>query len=614
MCGIAGYFGLSERPVAVREAMLAALRQRGPDSQHAVGFGPSGQRLAEPGAAPNALLHARLSIMDPRPEADQPMASPDGQVWLCYNGEVYGWHDDRAALERQGIPFRTHSDTEFILNGYLAWGLEGLLPRLRGMFAFCLVDWRLGKVWLVRDRLGLKPLLYTHDGESLAFASLLRALLPSLDAAPRLNPDSLDAFLAHRYVPAPLTIFDGVHRLENGHYLEFDLGSRKLRKVCYWTPHAHSHGAWEEVLDEAIRIRTHADRPMGLFLSGGIDSSTVACRLAEMGMSSFRTFSASFPGTRFDESDLAAQIAGRLGFPNTAVPIDPERLPDFERLIADLDEPFADPSSMPTWRLSEAVSREVKVVLGGDGGDELLAGYKRIDQHLRHAWRGDARLPLPTPAGVAKRGWRKWVGELGIGWRDAYALRFSGFAPHQRAWLQPGRRIERPHYWRLPEAADRSPRETLLAIDMLNYLPEYILRKGDLCTMAHGLELRAPLLDHKLVETLMALPPEQRFTRPAKRLFASVSTPLESLQLFDRPKKGFNPPLERWLAAELAPRLPGLGERLASSTGGQLERARVDAMTDAYRARQVPAEQLMQLVMLDESLRQLREAGGGGEK
>jgi asparagine synthase (glutamine-hydrolysing) len=610
MCGIAGIIGQQPLAPATLEAMLAALRRRGPDAEHVVGWNAQGQR--NDSAPETALIHTRLAIMDPRPEADQPFSNDDGSVWLCYNGEVYDWQPHADALRQQGVQFKTHADTEFILRGYEAWGLEGLLPKLRGMFAFAILDWNKREVFLVRDRMGLKPLLYTTANGGLAFGSLVRSVLPAVPHDQRqFSPQSIDAYLAHRYIPAPRTIFQHIHRLENAHYLHYRINTQQLTKHCYWTAEPKS-ADWKTELDTAIRIRTVADRPLGVFLSGGIDSSTIACRLKEQGFDQLQTFSASFPGSSLDESSVAKSIAQALDLPNQEIPVPLTIANDFEQIIADLDEPFADPSSFPTWYLSQATTQHVKVVLGGDGGDELLAGYKRIGKHLRTTWRRLLRLPdfLPIPrlADKAGKGWRKLVEELRLNWLEAYSLRFSGMTPGQRAFLQPAFKTPQVTYWRYPAAStlnQLSPIKQLLAVDADNYLPEYILRKADLCTMAHGLELRAPLLDHRWAECVMALPDSIRFTQPAKKLFAEVTQPLAPLKLFDIKKRGFNPPLQPWLQEDLKHRFAGLGQRLEILTNGQVNAARTEALVTEYLQRPALAEQILQLLILDCTLGQL---------
>ena len=607
MCGIAGLIQNHAASPAVLEAMLSALRRRGPDAEHVIGWNVQGQRND---AAPEvALIHARLAIMDPRPEADQPFSNDDGSVWLCYNGEVYDWQQHADELRRQGVQFKTHADTEFILRGYEAWGLEGLLPKLRGMFAFTILDWNKREVFLVRDRMGLKPLVYTSANGGLAFGSLVRSVLPAVPKGQReFSAESIDAYLAHRYIPAPRTIFKHIHRLENAHYLHYRIDTQQLTKHCYWQA-APKAADWKAELDTAIRIRTEADRPLGVFLSGGIDSSTITCRLKEQGFDQIQTFSAAFPGSSLDESSVAKSIADALNLPNQEIPVPLTIAQDFEQIIADLDEPFADPSSFPTWYLSQATTQHVKVVLGGDGGDELLAGYKRIGKHLRTSWRRLLRLPLPRLRDMAGKGWRKLVEEIRLNWLEAYSLRFSGMTPGQRAFLQPTLRNPQVTYWRYP-SIDRlnklPPIKQLLAVDADNYLPEYILRKADLCTMAHGLELRAPLLDHRWAECVMALPDSIRFTQPAKKIFADVTQRLASLKLFELKKRGFNPPLQPWLQEDLKNRFDGLGERLEKLTNGQISAKRTEALVAEYQRRPALAEQMLQLIILETSLSQLK--------
>src|SRR5688500_14303797 len=331
MCGIGGFF--AERTVAphVAEAMQAALAPRGPDARHA--------KLWER----NGLLHARLSIIDPRPLADQPMANERGDVWIIYNGEVYDWEAAAAEL-RARTPFRTRSDTEFILRGYEAWGIEKLLERLRGMFAFAILDLAKRKAYLARDRMGEKPLVYSLLGGDLAFGSVVRAVLPFLPPQRRrFSAEAIDAYLAHRYVPAPRTIFTGIERLENGCYLEFDLETRTLLKRRYWRP-AGARGDWLAALDESVRMRTVADRPLGVFLSGGVDSTVIASRLAKQQLTSYQAFTAAFPGTHFDESGTARETARTLGLRHAEVVIPTSIAEGFEGIGEGRAEPSADPS------------------------------------------------------------------------------------------------------------------------------------------------------------------------------------------------------------------------------------------------------------------------------
>ena len=584
MCGIAGYFGSRVISPEAVGRMMAALRPRGPDAEHSVHWSPDLNRTS--GAAPNGLLHTRLAIVDPRPQADQPMVNDAGDIWISYNGQVYDWAADAATL---GVQFRTHSDTEFILRAYERWGI-GCLPRLRGMFAIGILDLRRHFMYVIRDRVGLKPVVYSHRNDGFAFASTVRALLPWLPRdARQLSPEGIDAYLAHRTILAPRTAFAHISRLPAAHYLQYDLTTGDLTKHEYWRPEASTE-AWLPTFDAAVRMRTVADRPLGLFLSSGIDSSVIASRLAAQGFSGMCSFTAAFPGTEYDESAEARLAAEELGFPNNSIEMPREVAKNFEQIVADLDEPFADPSSVPTWNLARETARHVTVVIGGDGGDELFAGYKRYRKHLRI---------------FVNRSWQRMVEELRLDWLSAYVLRFSGLMPRERLYLEPDL-APRAHYWRMPPENGPADINTLLEIDRLNYLPEYILRKGDLCTMAHGLELRAPFLDHRVFNCTLGLPAPVRFTVPPKVFLSSALSPAVDRGIYSRKKRGFNPPIDYWLEVDLAPRLPELGMRLKELTLGQLDGSRVDAFVGQWcRGSKRLSEQLLLLLFLDESLRQL---------
>lgn len=602
MCGLAGVFRRAEVAPAIPAAMLAALARRGPDARHARALARGGESLPDSAPAPAWLLHARLSIIDPRPAADQPMASDDGRVWIVYNGESYGWQDDAAGLARQR-PFRTRSDTEFLLRAYEAWGIDGLLTRQRGMFALAIVDFGRRKLYLARDRLGKKPLVYAAGDDGIAFASTLAALKPALpDDARRIDPEALDAYLAHRTIPAPRTLFAGARKLPPGHLLEVDLDTFACRSRAYWTPQPADHGPWTEVLDEAVQLRLVADRPVGIFLSGGIDSAVIASRIAALGDLWPTAFTAAFPGDALDESAAAAETARFLGLRHEVVAVPKSIRDDFSEIVAALDEPFSDPSAIPLWYLARAATKEVKVVLAGDGGDELFAGYKRYRQHLRSRFRRGIRLPFLAPDATPLPTKSQRLGEeLALDWDEAYGLRFSGFSPCQRRALLAA--PVAPVRWRTPDPLPADPLRRLLAWDYANYLPDYILRKADLATMAHGLELRAPLLDQRLFETVLALPDAKRFTRPPKQALAALLPRALGDTLLAGKKRGFNPPLGHWLKVDLADRVDGLPARLADRTAGLIRPDAVAAVIAAHAAGAGRlAERLLQLLMLDESL------------
>ncbi len=615
MCGIAGIFHQhtlsSERLEAAREALLT----RGPDGSGLRYFSYHEQKkwhASETGTA--ALLQTRLSIRDLSSAGTQPMQNEDGSVWIVYNGEIYGWEEEAEILKRRGHHFSGHCDTEFILHGYEEWG-EAILDRLRGMFAIAIFDLRHEKLLLARDRLGEKPLFYRPDKNSFSFASSARALAAlNEDMAPlHFNPLAIDAFLTHRYIPAPLSIFEGIYKLPAAHRLvvKFDRGKIAIGKPEeYWqlTPEKSDSSI---IFHEAVEQRLVSDRPLGIFLSGGIDSQAIAATVAQNGhLSEFSSFTATFPNDpHFDESMAAATIAKRLGLRHKALPITMNSA-DAPRIVADLDEPFADPSAIPTWYLCQAAVQEIVVALAGDGGDELFAGYKRYAVHQRASrllprfskkkspWTSSELCLKTSRSGRLRR----LLLSYQLGWEEAYALRFSALDPLTRAFLQPDYEIK-THYWRLPQQ-HLSPRDWMLECDRLNYLPEYILRKSDLCGMAHSLELRSPMVDHRFVAAVHGMTPQERFTHPPKKFLQNQIGP----QAVTGPKRGFNPPLHAWLQqsalAELLHKLPTELEKL---TNGQLAANRlVNLMSEASKNSSLHEIRWMFLV-LRLSLEQLKQ-------
>ena len=616
MCGIGGFFNINAGCFGqTADAMQSALAARGPDASHICYFSDDGNSSNTPSR--HALLHTRLSIIDPRPLADQPMSSPNKRYWLCYNGEVYGWGKEARLLASER-PFLTRSDTEFILRGAEAWGVENLLKKLTGMFAFALVDWEKRELILARDRFGEKPLLWWSDDRSFAFSSTLRGLLPALPKEKRiLSKNGLDAYLAHRYIPAPSSVIAEVRRLPAGHLLHWPIDGGSVRINRWYHPDhdpIETFPSWLAAFDAAILKRCVADRPVGLFLSGGADSSVVACRLAQLEQN-FQAFTASFPDSPFDEAPSAASLSNRLGLPHQTIEIPSSIRNDFSSIVAALDEPFADPSAVPMWYLSRETTKYVKVVLGGDGGDELLAGYKRYKKHLRSRLHGSFSFPMRRIPALAHPGkWQKLREEISMTWEQAYSLRFSGMSLTQRRFLQPEMSLLLNHWTpTLPDSFSTTvptDLERLLAIDIENYLPEYILRKGDLTTMAHGLELRTPFLDHHFVKAISDLPFSVRFTEPRKMLLASALPDNVVNRTLKAKKRGFNPPLTQWLNIDLAERYDHIGKRLEDSTQGQLSASGVDAFVALYRnGHKQLAENVLQLLILDESLNQLKNHG-----
>lgn len=555
MCGIAGIVSKELITHPQIEGAARSLLSRGPDGSGSRNFAFSQEQgwHQAPGGhmGQAALIHTRLSIRDLSTAAAQPMCNEDGSLWISYNGEIYGWEEEARVLRERGHHFKSHADTEFILHAYEEWG-DGFLEHLRGMFAFAILDLRKRQLFLARDRLGEKPLFYTARNGLFAFASTASSLVKLVGTPHHLSPKAIDAFLTHRYIPAPLSIIEGFYKLPAAHslFVSLEQGVPLVTEPKeYWKPDNSDQGDPGALLEESIRLRLVSDRPVGLFLSGGIDSQAIAAIIArEKMLPQLSTFTASFPDDHlFDEFQAAQTIAHRLKLSHTALAIKMQT-EDIATIIGDLDEPFADPSAIPTWYLCQAAAKKIVVALTGDGGDELFAGYKRYHVHERGAfflprygatqrWHS-ASLCLKTSAhGRLKRAWLGYQ----LGWEEAYALRFSAFDPLSRSFLQPDFSIE-TSYWRHPSAL-LTPQAWMLECDRLNYLPEYILRKSDLSGMAHGLELRSPMLDHRFFQAIQAMPARERFTKPAKQFLQKQI----GASFLHGPKSGFNPPLHAWL-------------------------------------------------------------------
>ncbi len=360
--------------------MIAPLRHRGPDDQGVWNDSVCG------------LAHARLSIIDLTPSGHQPMGSADGRVWLSFNGEIYNFHELRAELQAKGYSFRSQSDTEVIIYGYLAWG-ERVIDRLRGMFAFALWDSVDKKLLLVRDRVGKKPLYYARVGDILLFGSEIKAILtwPQVERTP--DYVAIDQYLALQYVPAPRTAFASISKLRNAHYLTVEhtaAGWAMHEQVQYWRPPAPTAAKTRattedlaaelvERLTEAVRLRLISDVPLGAFLSGGVDSSSIVALMAGLGHGPVKTFSIGFPNKEYDETRYARMVAERYGTDHEEMVVEPDALAVIPRLVWYYGEPFADSSAVPTYYVSEIARRKVTVALNGDGGDEAFMGYGRYD-------------------------------------------------------------------------------------------------------------------------------------------------------------------------------------------------------------------------------------------
>jgi asparagine synthase (glutamine-hydrolysing) len=574
MCGIAGFVDFdghsSEGALARVRAMTSAIPYRGPDAD---GFFVDRHV---------ALGHRRLSIIDLAGGA-QPMGAADGAVQIVFNGEIYNFGALRDELQACGHTFRTRSDTEVILAGWLEWG-EACVERLDGMFAFALWDARIRTLMLARDRVGEKPLYWHRRGSRLVFGSELKALRAAGGFPDAQDPEALDCYFTLGYVPAPRTIWRDVHKLRAAHTLV--VRPDGLRQRRYWSlsfadprPVDLDTATDElgELLDRSVRARMVADVPLGAFLSGGLDSSLVVEAMTRVGAGSVITHSIGFGDPRTDELGIARLTAATLGTEHHESVVQPQAAEILPRLAHHFDEPLADSSAVPTWSVCEMTRRHVTVALSGDGGDEAFAGYSfrylphahesrvraRVPAALRSAvfgaaaaiWPSSARLPRPLRL-------KTILGNLAVGDAEAFYrdlawlrddTRRAVYSPDLLAELRgfSAREAVIPLYASsdAPEAVGRAQHT-----DMRLYMTDDVLAKVDRMSMAHSLEVRCPLLDPAILEFAARLPASVRMSGALGKL------PLRRLAerrlpraVVDAPKRGFAPPVARWLRTDLRP-------------------------------------------------------------
>ncbi len=565
MCGIAGIADVTGRPVnqGLLRAMTTVQAHRGPDGEAVVCRGAVG------------LGHRRLAIID-LSTGDQPMSSDDGRVWIVFNGEIYNFRELRQELEATGVRFRTQSDTEVILRAYEAAG-PACVSRLRGMFAFAILDERTRRLVLARDRVGIKPLVYSWDGRRLLFASEIKAIVEDATVARDLDPDALGEYLTYHYVPAPRTIFASVRKLPPASLLVLPLDGGAPEISRYWhlrfAPDSRvTEGEWIEQLgvqlSDAVRCHMISDVPIGAFLSGGVDSSTVVALMAEASPTPIRTFSIGFDEADFDELRFARQVAARYGTDHYELVVKPAALDVLPKLAWHLDEPFADSSAIPTYYVAKITRAHVTVSLSGDGGDENFAGYRRYAEAMALAARMDespARLARPLlrltsrllPVGA--RG-QAWTGLFGSGALERYARLVTHERPEtlRRAlsddWVHVAGRVSAPVSFErlLAKGGALDPISTLQHIDIETYLPDDILAKVDRTSMAVSLESRVPLLDHRLLEFVATIPSSLKLKGGTSKyiLKRAMSSRLPS-DILSRRKMGFGVPLGAWFRGEL---------------------------------------------------------------
>ena len=590
MCGIAGLLTINgalrdSDPAATALRMVRALPHRGPDGNASWGDPDSGIGLG----------HGRLAIIDLTPTGVQPMHSANARYVITFNGEVYNFSELRRELETRGHRFQSTSDTEVMLAACVEWGPEAAISRFVGMFAFALFDRQARTLRLVRDRLGVKPLYWTIAGGMLLFGSELRALMVHPAFRRDVDPDAISAVVQYSYVPAPGTVFRGVHKLPPGSILTIQAG-REPQIARYWSiadvvargvspiGEKDAIDRLDALMRDSVRLRLISDVPIGAFLSGGVDSSAVVALMQSTSDRPVRTFTIGFQDGAYNEAPFAREVARYLGTDHTEVTLDPHAALDLVGNVADwFDEPFADSSQLPTYLVARMTRQHVTVALSGDGGDELFAGYPKYAS-LDRIWRYAGALPyaarsvlgralgampeallhkaasLVLDAGRAERIGEKSrrLGEaLSAATADEAALAIAKVGFDARQFVNGA--SQSPAFASAPLSALPDLISRMQVRDIQTYLPDDILTKVDRCSMAVSLEAREPLLDHRLVEFVWSLPLAiRRGDGRPKALLRAVLDRYLPASMTTRPKRGFSIPLGDWLRGPLREWADGL--------------------------------------------------------
>ncbi|MCX6354077.1 MAG: asparagine synthase (glutamine-hydrolyzing) [Candidatus Aureabacteria bacterium] len=594
MCGICGIlYGDRTRPVekATLEEMARLMAHRGPDGEGYYLNGPVG------------LGHRRLSVIDTE-GGTQPMTNEDRTLWLVYNGEVYNFQELAADLKKRGHSFTTRCDTEVILHLYEEYG-TGCLSRLRGMFSFALWDERRRRLFCARDRLGVKPFFYSLRNGDFIFASGPAPIL-SVPGFPRsVSLCAIDLYLTYQYIPSPHSILEGIQKLPPAHYLMFEEG--KLTVERYWDipcgrhtemSYRESKERLRDLLTEATNLRLISDVPLGAFLSGGIDSSIVVALMSRLTNGGVKTFSIGFEDQSYNELSYARLLSRRYATDHHEFIVKPDAVGLLPKLVRHYGEPFADSSALPTYYVAEMTRRHVTVALNGDAGDELFAGYERY-----YAFKLAGRLcRIPSvrwQAGLWERVLRssRRGSLLGKARRFLASLRYSDlsryldyvayFKDQEREKLYaPGmrelsRRFRAPAYLeRLYETCPADdPLEKILSVDIHSYLPEDLLVKVDIATMANSLEARSPFLDHRVVEFAASLPVSWKLRgRTSKYILKDTFSDLLPREILQRGKMGFGVPIGSWFRKELRGYLRDILMDPRSLSRGYFDRARIEGL------------------------------------
>lgn len=558
MCGIVGYLDAAVPPQqgeTLLARMRAAIQHRGPDD--------NGQIVGE-GVG---LGVQRLSIID-LSTGHQPITSSDGRIWLVFNGEIYNHAELRKRHEAAGRRFQTRSDTEVVLAQYEKYGLDGVHD-LNGMFGFAIWDGRTGDLHLVRDRLGVKPLYYYHDGRRLYFASEIKAILASSQVQTQPEQQAVWDYLTFRYVPAPQTIWSRIFKLPPAHTLTLRLDRLEASPKRYWDmPYVEQSsgsgsGKLEEfnaLLSDAVRLRMLADVPVGIFLSGGLDSSTIAALVDRATFPQLKTFSVTLQDAgEDDERVFASLVADHLGTDHQEIVVSDrefiEMLPNVPRQT---DEPMADPTCIPVFMLAKAARQQVKVVLSGEGADEILAGY--TFDHIQRTWDELAASASPTSPAAGSLGYPPSIDQR----RIPVPLHITNYlsSAEKKAIFLGGRDYPDSNEVlrsALARVRDDHPLHQSLYLYCQNWLVEDLLMKADKMTMAASIELRTPFLDYRLVEWAARAPALVKVRREASGVYTTKAVLRDCArhvlpdEIIDRPKKGFPVPVYRWLSDRLRP-------------------------------------------------------------
>ena len=565
MCGISGIAttsGLTGSDPALVDQMLSSLRHRGPDEQRKFvdGYAAIGAR--------------RLSIID-LDTGSQPIANEDGTIHVTQNGEIYNYVELRDLLETRGHRFRSQGDTETIAHLYEEFG-DCFVDHLRGMFAIALWDAGRRRLVLARDRLGKKPLYWRLDDGRLSYGSELKALLCDATLSRVVDRAALAQYLQYQYIPSPSTIFQGVEKLAPATVLVWEAGRVSVRR--YWEPtYSPSNGRTPhqererclELLEEAVRLRLRSDVPVGLFLSGGMDSSTVLALMARAMPGRVKTFSIGFDDVGLDERPFARAVARLFDAEHTEEVVRLDVVSLLPELATHYDEPFGDSSAVPTFRVAQIAAKHVRVVLTGDGGDETFGGYARYRSQM--AFHRLQRLPPPARRGLVRGRLlaRRLAGRRQVENDSTTRLdELAGLSPNARyvrmmsmsdvrfrSRLMGGDPVANQDAFLISVLEGQRPGllHPMLAADTLTYLPDDLLTKIDRATMAHSLEARAPLLDHRLVEFVAGLPEARKINGGVtKVLLREIAHTLLPGRMVERPKQGFAVPLAGWFRAGLA--------------------------------------------------------------